>query len=206
MKDHEGFVWSEDHGFCGKKPDRSTYNSSYWTEYVKRSSTPIGRALTDARINLVQKYLEKSLVVDIGIGAGQFVQTRLGYEGITFGYDVNPFGVRWLIDRNLWWDPYFQDPPSATFWDSLEHIERIEDILRRIRIFAFVSVPIFLGREHVLQSKHFKPGEHFWYFTREGLIRKMDANGFFLRESNLIETHLGREDIQTFVFERKIKR
>ncbi|MGI0149508.1 MAG: hypothetical protein ACREDF_08270 [Thermoplasmata archaeon] len=206
MKKDGELVWNVDHGFCPTRPDRSTYSGDYWNEYIARSEKPMGRSLTDARINLVQRYLGKSLVVDIGIGSGQFVQTRLGYEGITFGYDVNPFGVRWLVERNLWWDPYFQDPPSVTFWDSLEHIERPDDLLSRVQRFIFMSIPIFLDREHVLRSKHFKPSEHFWYFTRDGLVLRMDRNGFRLREENTMETNLGREDIRTFVFEKRLTR
>jgi len=40
------------------------------------------------------------------------------------------------------------------------------------RDFLFQTVaalPIFEGLQDVLRSKHFKPGEHVWYFTEPGL-------------------------------------
>jgi hypothetical protein len=54
----------------------------------------------------------------------------------------------------------------------------------------------------VLRSKHFRPQEHIWYFTREGLVNAMKACGFSLVAESDFETELGREDIGTFAFRR----
>jgi hypothetical protein len=55
---------------------------------------------------------------------------------------------------------------------------------------------------HIAQSRHFKPGEHYWYFTTAGLIAWFWKLGFTCREANSMETMAGREDIGTFVFQR----
>jgi hypothetical protein len=55
----------------------------------------------------------------------------------------------------------------------------------------------------VLRSKHFRPTEHCWYFTRPGLVFAMKLCGFVLVSESNIETELGREDIGTFAFRRE---
>ena len=37
---------------------------------------------------------------------------------------------------------------------------------------VFLCLPLFTGPEHVLRSKHFRPEEHCWYWTRDGLLWK----------------------------------
>jgi len=197
----ELLIWDQEQGigWCDGKPG-GRYNKDYWNEYVRRAGTPMGEELTARRIALVGKWLPVGqIVVDIGIGCGQFVETR---GPGTWGYDVNPHGVRWLLDRDSWWDPWFIEVNYATCWDSLEHMDRPDLFLQRVTHGVFVSIPIFRDKLHALQSKHFKPDEHFWYFTRDGLVRWMAAKGFELREENRMEEELGREDIGTFYFER----
>jgi hypothetical protein len=138
-------------------------------------------------------------VVDLGIGCGHFVEAR-GEN--TFGYDVNEAGIKWLLDRKRWWDPWAKDPENLTCWDSLEHLTRPHELISRVKSHVFVSAPIFRDRSHVLASKHFKPDEHCWYWTEAGLIRWMRDLGFGLCEKNRVESDLGREDIGTFVFVR----
>jgi hypothetical protein len=79
---------------------------------------------------------------------------------------------------------------------------RPEAFLRCVRGMVFVSIPIFTDLDHIKRSKHYRPNEHLWYFTREGLVKWMHGHGFGLAEENRMETDLGREDIGTFVFHR----
>jgi hypothetical protein len=196
----DGLTWDYNTG-VGFYPVRQDgqYGSDYWSEYARRSATPMGELLTQARIAIVKKHIGNGNLVDIGIGSGKFVLDRgLG----TFGYDVNPCGVRWLIEHDCWLDPHHLHPENASFWDSLEHIENPEVILSRIQSHIFVSIPIFINPKQVLTSKHFKPSEHYWYFTRDGLFMYMLRCGFKLVEESDMEERLGREDIGTFVFQR----
>lgn len=193
--------WWEDFGVgYFSVPEKNPYDKAYFEKYVGYAKTDMGRELTRLRVALVTKYAGDGPVVDIGIGCGQFVETR-GISN-TFGYDVNPEGVRWLLDRGAWWDPYAYDPEHATCWDSLEHMKRPGIFTRCVRKYLFLSIPIFENKDHVLRSKHFRTDEHFWYFTRRGLLQWMRSHSFKLVEENRMEEELGREDIGTFVFER----
>jgi len=89
-----------------------------------------------------------------------------------------------------------------TLWDVLEHIPNYQLLLANVREWLFVSLPIFRDAEHVLRSKHFRPTEHCWYFTRDGLVYAMKQCGFELVAESTFETDLGREDIGTFAFQR----
>lgn len=187
-------------GYLPFNGNRARYDREYWEKYVGYAATPLGEALTNLRLELVHRHLPRhEALIDVGIGCGQFVEAR---AGATFGYDVNPLGVRWLTDRHLYRDPTEQVFPAATFFDSLEHIEEPGPILRNIRKWAFVACPIFRDVEHVLSSKHFRPGEHCFYYTRDGLVRWMVAHGFGLVEENDLETQAGREDVASFAFRR----
>jgi hypothetical protein len=194
-------VWYEEIGY-GYFPVHAgnPYDGGYFRKYQGYEETPMGKALTRARIDLVRRHAGSEVVVDIGIGSGQFVRER-GLSN-TRGYDVNPHAVRWLLERDVWFDPYFQDPPNASCFDSLEHMKKPDHFIERIQRFLFVSIPIFENREHAAASKHFRPDEHYWYFTRNGLVLWMKRQGFGLLEENHMEVELGREGIGTFVFRR----
>lgn len=196
----QGLVWYEEAGF-GYLPVelRGQYGKEYFEKYQKYRSNGVGETLMQVRADLVARYCGASAVVDIGIGSGHFIDVR---GGATYGYDVNPFGIRWLLDRDLWFDPFAKDPEAVTCWDSLEHMARPDLFVDRVRKFLFVSVPIFAGLEHVLRSRHFRPDEHLWYWTRNGFVQWMQGRGFRCLEENRMECQLGREDIGTFVFVR----
>lgn len=203
-----GLLWDFDAG-VGYFPVElnGQYNREYWEKYVGYRSTPMGERLMRERALLVGRYIPSDTVlVDIGIGAGHFIDVRnsecKGFPK-TFGYDVNLEAIRWLVDRRLWWDPYFMDPPNASCWDSLEHMTRPSNFVNRVRGYLFISIPIFRDLDHVLASKHFRRNEHFWYFTEDGLVQWMENKNFELLEANDIETKIGREDIGTFVFRRR---
>ena len=192
----DNLAWIPNLGI-GYYPVRANpYNESYFEAYNAIKETPIGLALNKARIDLVNKYTNGS-VLDIGIGNGAFVEDRIN----VYGYDINPFAVTWLIERNKYRHP-FRGADALTFWDSLEHIHNPTLMLQGAKEFVFVSCPIYDDVEHVLRSKHFKPDEHCWYWTIKGLTTFMRIFGFEVQEINWMETEIGRESIATFVFKR----
>lgn len=198
----KGLVWLPELGM-GHYPvskDNRPYDASYFERYRQMADTEMGRELTISRLWLVERHYSGPLV-DVGIGAGQFVEARPN----TRGYDVNPQGVAWLNRRGLWADLYGKGNrfPALTFWDSLEHIDRPDLAVARAEKWVFVSVPIFEGAEHVLRSKHFRKTEHIWYWTHEGLVSWFEEQGFTLVEHNKKESQLGREGIISYAFSRK---
>ncbi|ECL8477710.1 class I SAM-dependent methyltransferase [Salmonella enterica] len=193
-----GLVWLPEIGM-GRYPvpRHRPYDMGYFERYQRMADTDLGRELTAARIRLVARHYNGPLL-DVGIGAGQFVESRAD----TRGFDVNPAGIEWLINHGLWADLYADHYPALSFWDSLEHIDRPDIAVAKARRFVFVSVPIFESGDHVLRSKHFRPDEHIFYWTHEGLLKWFDAQGFACIEHNTIESELGREGISSYAFER----
>lgn len=184
-------------GYYPVKPSDMPYDAEYFARYQQQADTSIGQALTGARIDLVARHYAGP-VLDVGIGCGQFVDARPQ----TTGYDVNPAGVQWLRDRRLFADPYAAPAPALTFWDSLEHIPDPAGAVAQALAWVFVSLPIFDGAEHVLQSKHFRRDEHIFYWSDRGIRRWFAAQGFECVEHNHAETDIGREGIGSYAFKR----
>jgi SAM-dependent methyltransferase len=176
------------------------YDKSYFENYVHREDSEIARKLNVARTSLSEKYCD--CVVDVGVGSGEFIKKS---KIKVLGYDINPVGVKWLEERGLFTDIYDEVPVEVrgfTLWDTLEHIQNPQKLLKCVRPgdFLFVSMPIFSEIEKVRESKHYKPGEHLYYFEKNGLIIFLDDSGFSLVEYNDKETQAGREGIGSFVF------
>ena len=192
-----GLIWlpKKGMGYYPVKDVDEPYDEKYFANYQKLADTPIGIALNKARVDLVRKHFDGT-VLDVGIGAGTFIESH----GNAIGTDVNYVGIRWLKNIDSLWDGC--DVEGATFWDSLEHLPNPDDILSKITDYVFVSIPIFDNCYHLLKSKHFKTSEHRWYFTEEGFINWMYDKGFELVEMNRMEEEIGREDIGTYVFKR----
>ncbi len=181
--------------------DSKIYDAEYFEKYLRYENTPLGEALTAARVRLVNSYC-KGKVVDVGIGSGHFLSKRNSVGLDTRGTDVNPFAVQWLNNDNIMWRPgdasFF--PDALTFWDSLEHIPDPSALLGDVKKYVFVSCPTYSNAEHALRSKHYRPGEHCWYWTHRGILNFMEHFGFYMVECNFMERNLGREDINTYVF------
>lgn len=185
------------------------YDKAYFDRFRKQGESEIGILLNEARVDFVMKYLN-SAICDIGIGSGTFIEwiikkeKQVGTkEKIIYGFDINSHGVEWLVNHERFFDPYNYDIGAMSFWDSLEHIKDFSKLLRNVKQYAFISIPIFQDCGHVLKSKHYRKDEHCWYFTHKGLITVMRMFGFQLKDHNNIESEIGREDIGTYLFERK---
>lgn len=209
--DH-GLLWL-DEVECGWFPvhDHTATGQSYWEHYEALEDTEIGRKLNTFRADLVRRHTDGK-VLDVGIGNGAFLRA-LG-NGRGYGYDVDPKAIEWLAKQNRWLNPYEPGPVldspfnacgfrAVTFWDSLEHIRYPEILLERIdQQWGFVSIPIFKDIDHLLASKHFKPTEHYHYFTSRGFQDFLTWHGFKVIHVYHDESEIGREDVKTFVFAR----
>ncbi|MCP2124408.1 UNVERIFIED_ORG: hypothetical protein J2Y93_004566 [Pantoea agglomerans] len=196
---NSGLVWLPELGM-GRfpVPPERPYDERYFMRYQVMGDTSLGRRLTDARINFVMRHYQGTLL-DVGIGAGQFVASR----SETLGYDVNPAGVDWLMMRGLWAELYTGHYPALSFWDSLEHIDHPDIAVSHAAKWVFVSVPLFESAEHILHSRHYRRDEHIWYWTHDGLVRWFNAHGFDCAEYNTTESELGREGIGSYAFCRR---
>jgi hypothetical protein len=190
-------LWCDELGYGWHSAPPMEYSGEYFAHYQKLDNTPMGAALTKARLQLVGKFTDASLGVDIGIGGGRYVEESCGR-----GYDVSGEAVEWLKRLYYYADPYAVPVHSITCWDSLEHIPEPEKLLAQVTDWFFVSLPTFDDARQALKSKHFKPTEHLWYFSIPGLIRWAEAQGFQVMEVNHAETELGREGITSFAFKR----
>src|SRR5690348_11395796 len=96
------------------------YKEDYFNEYLQRENTEIADKINNFRCSLTEKYC--NCVLDVGIGAGTFIKRS---KIKTYGFDVNPVGVKWLRDKKLFVDPYEDIPKDVsgfTLWDVLEHM------------------------------------------------------------------------------------
>lgn len=191
-------------GYLPTEAPEAVYDEAYFNAYVERADSHIGRELTAARVDMVRRWHPGAPVLDVGIGSGQFVQA-FGPEAT--GYDINPAAVKWLKERNRFDDLYRGGPyPALCFWDALEHIPDPAAAVAQASQWVFVSLPVFEDRRHCLRSKHFKPGEHIWYFEDRGIRAWFHEQGFECVHSSDIESRIGREGIISYVFRRRPNR
>jgi hypothetical protein len=192
-------IWFDDLGFGYYPVDQTEapYDDAYFHRYRGYAATRMGHVLNAARISMVERHWDGP-VVDVGVGAGAFVEARQR----TWGYDINPAAVHWLHSVERYWNPYIDPCQAVTMWDSLEHIPRFHDLLANVLGHVFVSLPVFKDPYEAVKSRHFRPTEHCWYFTPDGLKRLMADLGWSCLEENWNETVIGRDSIASFAFAR----
>lgn len=175
------------------------YDKDYFEKYVKMENTKIAQNLNIFRTKISQKYCNS--VLDIGIGSGEFIKKS---QIKAHGYDINPYGIKWLKDNNIFLDPYNDDLSQIdglTFWDSLEHFYDPAELLNIIpnNKIVLISMPTFDQIINIKKSKHYRPNEHLSYFTIKGFIIFLQMLDFKVIEISTEETKSGRESITTFV-------
>lgn len=189
-------LWSDELGMGFHPRSPIAYAGHYFRKYQALDATEMGAELTAARVSFVNRHFAGS-PVDIGIGGGRFV-----LEADTWGFDINPEAVKWLNSQQRFQDVYAGQVEAITCWDSLEHIPDPAGLVAQATEWVFVSMPVYLNQWDCLRSKHYKPGEHLYYWTQPGLIRWFAEQGFGCVEVNEIESDIGREGITSFAFRR----
>ena len=177
------------------------YDAGYFENYKRLEGQQIAVKLNEGRKALVDKYIAGRLVIDVGIGSGEFIKTRPN----TTGRDVNPVAMEWLRSQGKLAENY-DSCDGVTFWDVIEHVPDINAYFKRIPYgkYLFTSLPIFDDLRKIRESKHYKPDEHLYYWTRQGFIDWMALYGFRLLEDDDRETKAGRESIRSFAFKRDL--
>lgn len=175
------------------------YDGAYFDKYVGYEDTEIANAINAGRIALVNKYVGPNAgVLDIGIGSGEFIKKRPN----TWGRDINPKAIEWLKDNKRWGS--FAAFDAFTYWDVLEHIPDHGPYFRKMHSgsYLFTSLPIFKDLSRIRESRHYRPGEHLWYWTEWGFVQWMTNCSFDLLEIQDFETRAGRDNILSFAFVR----
>lgn len=189
-----GVAWQAD------RAHRVNYGAEYFDKCKGYEGAPIAEKINAGRVALVARHFGGGPLVDVGIGSGEFIRTR----PCTWGYDVNPLAAEWLKRRELWAGGKLMDFSAFSWWDVIEHVPEPEQYLRHVPLhgFAFFSLPIFHALGGIRLSRHYRPGEHLYYWTEEGFVRWMETHGFRLLERADFEIQAGRESILSFAFRR----
>lgn len=200
-EDDDDLMLCRAHGVAYQK-DRShvvAYDADYFNKCLGYEDQDIARKINDGRIALVNRYLGGGRVLDVGIGSGEFIKRR----GNTFGHDVNAVAIAWLRREGLLAER-LDGFGGITFWDVLEHVETPETYLRHINLhaFLFTSLPIFPDLDSIRASRHYRPGEHLYYWTEDGFVAWLGQHGFRLMERGTFEIDAGRDSIYSFAFRR----
>lgn len=196
MRDELYYCSTDKLYMCPRASMPDVYRGNYYLHYLLYSRTPFSETLNKARWQFVVNEAQShpKILLDFGCGAGAFEK-----------YPLN--GVKVYS-----YDPYFNPSLSftlaskidvITFWDSLEHMRRIDLIPLLGAEHLVMSLPILEDVEKVISWRHFRPDEHVWCFTEIALIRLMSKFGYELKAKSDFEIKLGRHDIWSYVFKRK---
>lgn len=175
------------------------YGEDYFEKCRGYEGQSIAEKINAGRVALVARHFGPGRLCDVGIGSGEFIRRR----PYTFGTDVNPTAIAWLKETGrLATD--LDSFGAFSFWDVLEHVPEPEGYLKHcyLQAFVFVSLPIMASLDRIRESRHYRPGEHLYYWTEAGFVSWMGLHGFRLLESTDFESQAGRESIRSFAFRR----
>lgn len=184
------------------RAQRVTYDASYFDKCAGYEDQEIARKINAGRIDLVNKYAgDAAKVLDVGIGSGEFIKKRPN----TWGTDINPRAIEWLAANGRFAER-FEDFTAFTFWDVIEHVEDPEHYFRAMPegSLLFTSVPVFADLKLIRESRHYRPGEHLYYWTDQGFVDWMALHRFKLLERQDYETRAGRDSIVSFAFAKSL--
>jgi 2-polyprenyl-3-methyl-5-hydroxy-6-metoxy-1,4-benzoquinol methylase len=185
---------------------RVAYDAAYLANYDAYSANAVSGALNAARVEMLARHVQPgSSVLDIGAASGVFVRAACAAGFGARGFDVIPEAVERLKAADLYADNA-GDFDAVTMWDSIEHVDMPELYLKHIKKGSTLvtAIPVFEDLTKIRQSKHYKPGEHFYYWTADGFVDWMAMYGFRLVERSSHETELGRESIGAFAFRKDL--
>ncbi len=185
---------------------RVPYDGAYLAKCQAYEGNTVANAVNAGRCALLMRHLpDGASVLDVGAGSGAFVRAAASWGFDACGFDVIPAAADRLRAAGV----YAEDPgvfDAVALWDSIEHMEDPASILDAVRPPAvlFVSIPVFQDLRAIRESKHYRPGEHLYYWTAQGFIDWIAHYGFRLLEQSDHEVAAGRDSIGAFAFCRDL--
>lgn len=166
------------------------YDIDYYDKTLRLNS---GTAEKIARIRWkFIEHLNPKIVLDYGCGAGWFRAWKP--EGVICdSYDIAPVPQSGIQLRSY---------DVVCLWDVLEHVPDpmgLKPIYSLAEAVA-ISTPI-IPQSEIWFSKHYKPGEHLYYFSRVSLTSMMAKMGFYLDREGTPECP-PRRDVCSFLFRK----
>jgi SAM-dependent methyltransferase len=186
---------------------RVEYGADYLAKVDAYDGNEVSKAVNAGRCAMMSRLLSPgSSVFDIGAGSGAFIREARHFGFKAYGDDVIPEARLRLRELGYLDDGSLQGEYDAvTAWDVLEHMEHPKDALCGLLpgTLLFASIPIFRDLRGIRSSKHYRPGEHLYYFTAQGFVDWMVRQGFAPIYESDHETRAGRESIGAFAFRRE---
>lgn len=166
-----------------------------------RQNLNTAEEISKIRWNFISEVNAKT-ILDYGSGPGFFkIFSPNGTKIYTYDIGCDEHGNKYP-QTGLPNNPVKFD--IVCFWDVLEHIKDIREIepfLAQTENIA-ISVPIVKEGIDLEKWKHFKPGEHVFYFTKETLSLFFLNYGFKMIKSGMPECP-PRVDILSAIFNKK---
>lgn len=183
---------------------RVAYDDAYWEKVSAYEGAEIANAVIEGRLQMCRRHAPAGRrLIDIGAGTGAFVRAAndAGYRAR--GFDVMPRAVE-RLKRDGIYAVNVSLFDVVTMWDAIEHMENPQHVLDWIRpgTIVLISIPVFRDLTRIRESKHYRPGEHLYYWTMYGFVDWMRAHGFMGIECSLHEIDAGRDSIMAFAFRR----
>ena len=170
------------------------YNLEYYDNLL-RQYTRTAEYIVGIRWEFVKEVCPRT-VLDYGCGVAWFRAFKP--EGIKVDtYDIGPYPQTGI--RQTQYD-------LLCLWDVLEHFKTREEIERVIQFSDHIAltIPLLHQGQRVEEWKHFKPGEHYQYYTLEGLHSLFDNLGFYPIKQAQPECP-PRVDIWSIIYQRRTK-
>lgn len=162
----------------------SIYDAAYHNKFLERAKTELGKQIYKSRWDLVMRHAPGHLrLLDYGCASGAFhMSSPNGYK--TEGYDINHH-TGFKDDSHL----EFRGFDIVTMWDSIEHVhDPVWLILQLKPEWLFLSTPNLESVKGGIHAwKHYRPGEHLYYFDVHSLREILDHCGYDIVEVNYEE-------------------
>ncbi|MFW5891249.1 MAG: methyltransferase domain-containing protein, partial [bacterium] len=195
-------------------PDKDSLNE-YYSLLAKEDDINVENRfeflvrMSNNRLEKIEKYHNKSTILDIGTGSGVFVGAAIdrGWEanGLELAegncqYAKEKFNIE-LINKDF----YEFDPDEkydvVTLFEVIEHlrdpvkaINKAKNLLKEDGVFV-LATPIrdsLYGKKAKEKNIFWTTVEHLIYFDKNVIINYLKENGFEVLESNLSEEGMGR--------------